>query len=178
MQALEWNRRMHRRNSMVLPFIILTYELPIFICVIAGGYFAMLGKIPPGSLVAFITLLRYVVEPLATLPNIISEYMKTEGAVRRIYRFNSLKAEQMNVDSDFNEEDVDCVIEFRDVSFSYNSTNEVLHDINLKIPKGSSVAFVGSSGSGKSTIAGLLCGFYRDYKGEIFVLGNNIKMQI
>lgn len=66
-------------------------------------------------------------------------------------------------------------VEFRNVSFSYNNSKEVLHDFNLKIKRGSSVALVGHTGSGKSTIINLLSRFYEPTTGEILIDNVNYK---
>ncbi|MGX8712175.1 MAG: ABC transporter ATP-binding protein [bacterium] len=65
-------------------------------------------------------------------------------------------------------------VEFRHVSFSYNPGTEVLHDINIEVPRGTTLALVGSSGSGKSTIADLLCRFYPCVEGQILFDGVDI----
>lgn len=66
-------------------------------------------------------------------------------------------------------------IEFKNVGFYYNKENLILKNFNLSIPKGSTVALVGQSGSGKTTIANLLARFYDVTEGTITVDGNNIK---
>lgn len=66
-------------------------------------------------------------------------------------------------------------IEFKNVGFYYNKENLILKNFNLSIPKGSTVALVGQSGSGKTTIANLLARFYDVTEGAITVDGNNIK---
>lgn len=66
-------------------------------------------------------------------------------------------------------------IEFKDVSFSYEKNNEVLHGISFTVNPGESVAITGESGAGKSTIANLLMRFYESVSGAIFIDGKNIK---
>ena len=66
-------------------------------------------------------------------------------------------------------------IEFRNVNFTYDGEHQILKNFNLTIPKGKTVALVGQSGSGKSTIANLLTRFYDVTEGEILIDSNNIK---
>ena len=66
-------------------------------------------------------------------------------------------------------------IEFKNVGFEYKENVPVLKDVNFKLEKGKSIAFVGATGSGKSTIMNLILGFYENQKGEILLDGQNIK---
>lgn len=71
--------------------------------------------------------------------------------------------------------DLEGNIEFKNVGFEYKENVPVLKDVNFKLDKGRSIAFVGATGSGKSTIMNLILGFYDNQKGEILLDGQNIK---
>lgn len=66
-------------------------------------------------------------------------------------------------------------IEFKNVTFSYNGSEEILKDVSFKVRENTKVAFVGESGGGKSTILKLLLGFYEPQNGEIYIFGKSIR---
>ncbi|HIS67841.1 MAG TPA: ABC transporter ATP-binding protein [Candidatus Gallacutalibacter stercoravium] len=174
--ALSYQKKIFQINSKMLPFIIMLYELPIMICAVVGSLLAIKGKIEPGSLIAFIYLLRTVVQPLASLPNLVVSYLRVKGGISRIVDLQSLAVEKKNplgtgtIDNHF-----ENAVEFKNVSFGYSPQKKIIDDVSFKIPKGAKVGFVGPSGGGKSTIINLLCAFYPEYEGSIRVLGREIK---
>lgn len=105
-------------------------------------------------------LLDYLREFNMSFDRVI-EIFKGDNFSKEVFGSNSLK----HINGDF---------EFRDVYFSYGS-NEVLKGLNFKVKANETIAFVGKSGAGKTTIFNLLCGMYDNYKGDIFIDGVNIR---
>lgn len=175
-QALKQGMKIETRNEALLPIIIITYELPLIFCAIFGGYMSVRGLIHPGGLIAFIQLLRLIIGPSTMLPNMISSYRNTMGAAKGLFSILEAPMELQNDNSSLPlQSKQDEVIEFENVSFSYNGTENVLHNISFKLSKGEKIAIVGPSGSGKSTIINLICGFYSPTSGSIKFYGNDIK---
>lgn len=150
----------------------------IVLCIIlyAGGrlVFAPGNQLASGDLIAFILSFAMLINPAKALSTNISNIQKGIGAIDRIEEI--LHAPEM-VEEAANAvplKGFNSTIEFINVSFSYNDVT-VLHNINLTIEKGKTVALVGSSGAGKSTLVDLIPRFHDVTEGEILIDGVNIK---
>lgn len=144
--------------------------------VIAGSLFMMHGKITPGDFAAY---LLYVSTLFASIKTIIQFTEQFQKGMTGIERF----CELMDTEPDITEKpdakelkDVCGEIDFKNVSFNYcDGDNEVLHKLNLHIPKGGSVALVGPSGGGKTTICNLIPRFYDTTDGSILIDGIDVR---
>lgn len=99
------------------------------------------------------------------------------AGAKRVFEILDLPKEELQRKEKFVEKKVknNYVIMLKDLSFSYNGNGEILKKINMKIEENKKYAIVGPTGSGKSTILKLLLGFYSDYKGEIYILGRELR---
>jgi ATP-binding cassette subfamily B protein len=138
-----------------------------------GGYQVINGNLTVGQLITFNALLAYFYNPLQNLIKLQPKIQKAMVAVERLKEIMVLKPVQIS-DSQMNITGVKRLIEFKDVEFIYNMRNKVLNKISFQIKPGQKVAFVGKSGSGKSTIIKLLMKYYAANSGEILIDGNNI----
>ena len=143
---------------------------------IAGGLFLYGGRISFGDYSTFIVSVNLFINPVNTLINFMEQY---QNGVTGFKRFLEIMDETPETDApDATElKDVKGEIEFRNVTYSYDGTKEVLHDINLKIEKGRKLALVGPSGGGKTTLCHLLPNFYKlgPDNGAIFIDGQDIR---
>lgn len=143
---------------------------------IAGGLFLYAGEISFGDYSTFIVSVNLFINPVNTLIGFMEQY---QNGVSGFKRFCEIMDEEPEEDKPEAKElkDVQGVIEFKDVSYSYEATKEVLHDVNLKIEKGRKVALVGPSGGGKTTLCHLLPNFYKleDGSGKIMIDGMDIR---
>lgn len=146
---------------------------PFIMMFLFGGRLVISGEISVGGIMAFIGLINIFIAPMNVLPNIINSYRKAKAALERIWEILSTEEERSGI---INEYDPDCpyVVEFENVSFSYDGADYILKDVSFKIKKGEKVAIVGESGGGKSTIVKLILGLYKPTKGHIKVLGIDI----
>lgn len=154
-----------------------TYMLMRFVTVfilIAGAYFVMNDKISYGEFAAFILMSNILFKPLEKINAVIELYPNG------IAGFNHFR-EIMRVESDIKEkenpiilEDMKGEIEYKNVSFGYEGKT-VLNDISLNIKPGETVAFVGPSGAGKTTLTALLPRFYDVNMGQITIDGIDIR---
>lgn len=142
--------------------------------VMLGAVFMIKGYIRPGDYVAY---LLYVSTLLASVRRIIEFTEQFQRGMTGIERF----AEIMDVDPDIKDsenaevlKEVQGEIELRNVTFGYDN-DAVLSNINLKVSKGESIALVGPSGGGKTTLCSLIPRFYELDEGEIFIDGKNIR---
>ncbi|MCH1472941.1 MAG: ABC transporter ATP-binding protein/permease [Bacteroidia bacterium] len=139
-----------------------------------GGYFIMDDKMTNGDFVSFTLFLGFMIAPIVQMSNIGSQLTEALAGLDRTQ-------ELMNHDEEDNPEVRKQVIntikgdvKFNSVSFNYEGSKEVLHDISFEAKAGTVTALVGSSGSGKSTIAGLAATFLTPKKGEITVDGSDL----
>ncbi len=136
-----------------------------------GGYFIMNNTMTIGEFVSFTLFLGFMIAPIVQMSNIGSQLTEAMAGLDRTQ-------ELMNMTEEDNPEIRKVVLEdivgdmvFDDVSFSYEKSKEVLHNISFKAPSGSVTALVGSSGSGKTTIAGLAASFLNPLEGKVTVDG-------
>ncbi|MFT5941865.1 MAG: ABC-type multidrug transport system fused ATPase/permease subunit [Sediminicola sp.] len=136
-----------------------------------GGYKIMMDELTIGEFLTFTFLLGLMVAPIVQMSNIGSQLTEALAGLDRT-------EELMNMTEEMSEEDRTTILEnvkgdivFNDVSFAYEEDKEVLHNINFEVKSGTVLALVGSSGSGKSTIAGLAASFLNPQSGTITVDG-------
>ena len=136
-----------------------------------GGYYVMQNEMTTGEFFQFIFLLGLLVAPIVQMSNIGSQLTEALAGLDRTQELMTMEEEN---ESDVRTEVIDKIegdMIFDDVSFSYEKSKEVLHDISFEAPSGSVTALVGSSGSGKSTIAGLAATFLNPNKGKVTIDG-------
>ena len=139
-----------------------------------GGYFMVGGDMSPGDFLAFTLYLSFMVAPIVQMSNIGSQLTEALAGLDRTQELMEMDPEDMPEDRPTTLNGVEGNIEFNDVSFSYEENKEVLHNISFSAPSGSVTALVGSSGSGKSTIAGLAATFLNPSSGLITIDDNDI----
>jgi ABC-type multidrug transport system fused ATPase/permease subunit len=114
-------------------------------------------------------LLGFMIAPIVQMSNIGSQLTEAFAGLDRTEELMNMTAEEDNEARTITLETIKGDIEFNDVAFSYDAGKQVLHNINFKVPAGSVTALVGSSGSGKSTIAGLSATFLTPKSGIITI---------
>lgn len=174
LKQLKYNikaRKIHDLNGPIMEFIGITFALGMFIY---AGYLIKKGTMTVGSFSSFLAALFMLYTPIKKINKANLAIQQAISAGERIFALadrENEKDEALKIDKIPPIEDK---ISFENVSFSYNE-KEVLKDITFDIPKGKTVAIVGASGSGKSTIASLLLGFYEPQKGNIKIDGFDIR---
>ncbi|MCL5128912.1 ABC transporter ATP-binding protein [Algibacter sp. L4_22] len=134
-----------------------------------GGYYMMLGEMTTGEFLFFTLILGFMIAPIVQMSNIGSQLTEALAGLDRTEELMNMTAEEDNEDRTIEVNTLKGDIEFKDVSFSYEEGKDVLHNINFKAPAGSVTALVGSSGSGKSTIAGLSATFLTPKSGKVTI---------
>ena len=160
------NLKLEATSNLATPIIQLLVSVSLSIV----AYFALgsqLGiELSAEDFVAFITAAGLMAKPIRQLSNINAVIQK--GLAAAVEIFDQLDAKE---EDDTGELDSDIIgnIRFSDVSFAYNSKESVLDNLNFEIIQNETIAIVGKSGSGKSTIANLISRFYSDYSGTISI---------
>lgn len=160
--------------SNFLPVIDLLTNLTPVAMIIYGGYLVIKGNITMGTLLAFssyILNLSFCVKNIGGLVNMMSQ---NRASMDKIFNILKRKPQITSMENSYNPDKVKGEIEFKNVSFRYNE-EEVLKKINLKIPAGSTVAIMGETGCGKSSILSLIGRHYDVSSGELFIDGVNVK---
>lgn len=139
-----------------------------------GGHFMIKGEITPGDFLQFTFLLAFMVAPIVQMSNIGSQLTEALAGLDRTEELMSMEAEHDDPKRIIELKDLKGELVFSDVSFGYVKNQNVLHNINFKATCGSVIALVGSSGSGKSTIAGLSATFLNPQSGIITIDGEDI----
>ena len=133
------------------------------------------GGLDAPTFIFYMVILYSIIQPIKDLSRAAYNIPRGLASVERV---NKIIKTENNIKETDNPKSIDTFkneIEFRGVSFSYNGTTEVLHDVNIRVPKGKTIAIVGQSGSGKSTLVDLLPRFHDVTSGEILIDGVNVK---
>lgn len=170
------NNHIASRRELASPMSEFLGILILSIIIWFGGNMALSkpAEIEPGTFIMFISLFYFLINPLKTLSQIFYNLAQGKASLERIHKI--LSAENTIVDhaNALPVRQFDHCIEFRNVGFSYEG-KRVLHNINITIEKGKTLAIVGASGAGKSTLVDLIPRFHDVAEGEIFIDGKNIQ---
>ncbi len=140
-----------------------------------GGYYMMDGNgMTAGQFIQFTVLLGFMLAPLVQMGNIGSQLTDALAGLDRTQELMEMEEEDNPAVRTVKVDDVKGDIVFDNVSFSYEESKEVLHNISFQAPSGSVTALVGSSGSGKSTIAGLAATFLNPIDGKVTLDGTDL----
>ena len=146
---------------------------PFIIAIGLGGYFVIENQITFGALFAFINLLNFVVNPLASVPSNLAGISEAAGAARRVFELTDQPAERTN--GAVLVAKVAPAVAFEALSFAYPGDETlVLKNISVEVPTGQTVAIVGPSGSGKSTLIKLILGYYPLADHSLRLLGSDL----
>ncbi|WP_339698802.1 ABC transporter ATP-binding protein [uncultured Roseivirga sp.] len=136
-----------------------------------GGYYIIQGTMTTGELFAFIGLLALLIAPIVQMSNIGSQITEAFAGLDRTEEIMLMKAEDDDENRTVKLKETDANIKFENVSFAYEEDVDVLKNISFDASSGSVTALVGTSGSGKSTIAGLAASFLNPREGKITIDG-------
>ena len=177
LQSLEYRKRtmgLVRTESLFQPIMILLIGLSNIFIVYIGGMLAIDGKISLGNIVEFILYVNALTWPIASLGWVTSLIQRAAVSQTRINEFLNTQSQILNLTND--QISIAGEIEFKNVSFTYPDSGIcALDNVSFRIKKGSTLAIIGRTGSGKSTIANLICRLYDVKSGEILLDNNNIK---
>ncbi len=174
-------------SAVYLPVVLTLGSIGTGLALWYGGRGVMLQSISYGTLVLFISYTILFFEPVRELARIFSELQSAQASAERVMSLIDTELEITDPEEVLekygdvfdpvkeNWPQIKGDITFKEVAFYYKNGEKVLEDFNLDIKAGESIALVGETGSGKSTIVNLLCRFYEPVKGEILIDGTNYK---
>lgn len=169
-------KRLNLVDSLLLHNITGVFRIVIFIGIVyyySYSHFNNVYGITLGMVYLFINYTTDIIYRIADFTMGISNYIRAQGAAINIQEILKLEVEEDNQE-DITKDDFRGNIKFEDVYFSYKDNFYVLRNLNLEIKENQTVAFVGHTGSGKSTIMNLIVKFYSATKGNVLINGRNI----
>jgi ABC-type multidrug transport system fused ATPase/permease subunit len=168
-------------NAAYFPSVELMSGLATAGILLYGGYQAIQGEVTVGVLVAFIAALNNFFDPIQSLSQFYTTYQAGMAALDKIFELLDEEPDLRDAPDAIDLPRIRGEIEFDDVTFSYDTvppatpTSEALCNVSLHVPPGQTVALVGATGAGKSTMAKLVARFYDPMAGRVLVDGHDLR---
>jgi ABC-type multidrug transport system fused ATPase/permease subunit len=169
--------KVYRQTDLGSPLSEVVVTAILMLILFIGGSMVFTGKLQPAAFITYFIIASQLVPPIKQITQSYNNIQKGIASEERIDRILQGELEIHETSSPKHINGLNSQIEYKNVSFMYHKAGVgyVLKDVNLKIAKGKTVALVGQSGSGKTTMADMLPRFYDTDKGEILIDGQNIK---
>lgn len=164
-----------KRSAWMSPLMYSIASVGIAFVLWFGTNLIMTGDMTSGDFASFVTSLLLLYKPMKTLGGTLTSIQNIFVALGRVFELFDINSEITDSEKSVDLETLNDSIRFNNVSFSYNEEKEILHGINLDVKKGETLAIVGNSGGGKSTLVNLIPRFYDVNKGAITIDGIDIK---
>ncbi|MCW5879210.1 MAG: ABC transporter ATP-binding protein [Anaerolineales bacterium] len=162
-------------SGLMIPVLTVVGSLGYVIVAIVGAWMFVQGRVPIGSIQAFIQYVSMLNQPLAQLANVTNVSQMTAAAAERIFDFLDEAEETPDTSTPQQITQPRGEVEFRNVSFGYEADQPVIRNLSALVKPGQKVAIVGPTGAGKTTVVKLLMRFYDVNNGEILVDGQDIR---
>ena len=166
---------MARRQQLASPMSEFLGITAVGVILVFGGALVSRGALDPGGFIAFVAIFSQITRPVRTFIDQFANINQGIAAGERIFSIIDTKPEIEDKPDARELKGLRDKIEFRHVHFSYDGTREVIDDISFEIRRGQTVALVGPSGGGKSTLSELLPRFYDPTSGEILIDGISLR---
>jgi len=163
--------RAAKLSALFVPVVIMLAATGSAVALGAGGRLAISGALSFGTLVAFVNYAMMFFDPAREVSRVLSEFQAAQASAERLIGLIETKPEIVDVLDAVDSGSIVGEIEFNKVGFEYGDGVWVLRDFSLRIQAGQTLAVVGETGSGKSTLVNLLCRFYEPSEGEIRIDG-------
>ena len=174
---LKKNMNLVRTQALIMPILFLITGLSIIVVIWLGGTKVINGELTLGEITAFIVYLGILIWPMIAFGWVINIIQQAEASMKRLNKIFSEPYEITETErTNYSVKKINGDIEFRNVFFRYNENSPfILKNINLKIRAGSTLAIMGYTGSGKTSLINLVPRLYECTEGEVLVDGNNVK---
>ncbi|ASK63641.1 multidrug ABC transporter ATP-binding protein [Virgibacillus phasianinus] len=168
-----------KKSALFRPFVEMSNAIGTIILITYGAYLIIIGVenggIAVGEFVTFAFYLGMFWEPISRLGQMYNQLLMAMAASERIFEFLDEQPNVSEKENAYQLTDMKGHIEFENVQFSYDADRIALHEISLDIKQGQTIALVGHTGSGKSTIANLISRFYDPTKGAVKIDGHDLQ---
>ena len=173
-QYVQANRRAIKVSSAFVPLIRMVILLGFLATFIVGGFKALDGTLNVGAYGMLVFLTQRLLWPLTRLAQTVDLYERAMASTRRILRLIETPSDVRNTGTHQLSKPINGAVEFDALTFSYNKTDAGVKGVSIDVPAGHTVALVGTTGSGKSTLIKLLLRFYPIDSGEIRIDGVSV----
>lgn len=161
-------------NAFFMPLMTLLIGISTIVTIFIGGKLAIAGEISYGNIAEFVIYVNMLTWPVASLGWVTSLVQRASASQKRINEFLEIPERMLNSAS--GEQEIKGHIAFKNVRFRYpNMEFDVLRNLSFEVNPGETVAIMGRTGSGKSSVANLISRLYEVQEGEILIDGKNIK---
>ncbi len=164
-----------RISAVLAPIIGFMAFMSITITLWFGSYQVIQGRLSPGDLIAYLIYTMLVATPIAAFSGLYGQFQSALGATERLFEFLDLQPDIADAPDAYPLPEIVGRVEFENVSFEYETSLPVLHDVSLVTKPGQVVALVGPSGAGKTTLVNLIPRFYDVTAGRISIDGLDIR---
>jgi len=183
LDELEKNNRLLRNATtraqalagLMGPLMNMTNNLRYAIVAVAGGILSVYNHVSIGGIAAFLAYTRQFGRPMSEIAQLYNSIMSALAGAERVFEVMDRQPDIVSAEDAVVLQNVRGDVRFRNVSFSYDGKKQVLSNISLTAEPGATVALVGPTGAGKTTIINLLTRFYDIQQGEILIDGRNIR---
>lgn len=162
-------------SGLVQPFMTFIGNIGYVIVSILGGFFASRGIIQVGQIQAFIQYMRNFMNPISQLGNLSTTFQSSLAAAERVFDYLEYEEEMDDSKDQMNLQSIHGDVSFESVNFAYEEGKTIINDFSAEVKAGQTIAIVGPTGAGKTTIVKLLMRFYDVTSGTIKIDGINIK---
>lgn len=166
---MEANIKAVRLWSVFFPLIDILNNLGNLIVLVFGSWEVMVGRLTVGELAAFLAYISQMNQPIRRFSKVVNLLQRVAVALERIFEILDTQPEVVEKEGAVHLTSVRGSVRFEGVDFAYSSGEKILDNFNLEIQPGMTVALVGSSGAGKSTVAKLAARFYDPDKGRVLI---------
>ena len=164
-----------RLQALMAPAVQILSGIAFGLVLVFGGYQVLAGQMGPGVLIGFLLYIQRFFRPVFELTMMYTELQRAMASGARIFELLDIEPEIKDSPDAIEMPPVKGELKFHQVSFAYQPGVEVLHDINLIVNPGETVAVVGQTGAGKSSLMNLIARFYEVEKGEVTVDGYDVR---
>lgn len=162
-------------SGLMQPIMNFVGKLGYVAVAISGCMLAANGTITIGDIQAFISYVSNFTQPITQLAQVSNQMQSMAAAAERVFEFLNEEEEPENAENPVSAENIQGNIQFEHIKFGYDPEKTIIHDWSCGVKKGQTVAIVGPTGAGKTTMVKLLMRFYDVDSGEIIIDGHNVK---
>ena len=154
------------------PLMELIGNIAMVSLLIFGGYLVIEGDLQLGELVAFFSLVSYIIGPLMHLGFIVNQFSQAKAAGERLLEILEVEETVTDIENTVDVDKLEGRVEFKDVTLRYYEDDDAaLKNINFEVPAGKIVGLIGATGSGKTSITQLMARFYQPSEGKVYLDG-------
>jgi len=176
-ELMDYMIRVARVSSIAMPSVMLIMNFAVIAVIWLGGINIRSGNMEVGEVMAFITYAGQILFSMAMMAMVLMFVSRAKASADRIFEVIDIEPQIIDTNCLIHTELTDSGVDFVDVSFGYGGFKQpmILKDISLNIRPGETLAILGATGSGKSTLVNLIPRLYDVTKGQVLVGGHNVK---